>query len=88
MYVDDLGDAAIVRMVVDDPSSQYREHPDPARLLREPFTLLQLQQTHKAVAGVDLVKDTFRRNMQPHLLATGELAGGTRGKPARLWRRP
>jgi hypothetical protein len=70
----------------DDLRSRYREHPDPDRLLPEPFTLLQLQRAHEAVAGVDLVKDTFRRNMQPNLIATGKLAEGTRGKPARLWR--
>lgn len=77
---------AIVRMATDDSRARYREHPDPDRLLAEPFTLLQLQRVHAAVAGVELVKDTFRRNMQPHLVETGDLAEGTVGKPARLWR--
>ncbi|MDQ1250338.1 MAG: 8-oxo-dGTP diphosphatase [Actinomycetota bacterium] len=79
---------AIVRMATDDLRSGYREHPDPDRLLPESFTLLQLQRLHEAVSGDDLVKDTFRRNMQPHLVETGELAEGTVGKPARLWRHP
>jgi len=77
---------AIVHMATQDVRSRYREHPDPDRLLPEPFTLLQLQRLHEAVGGGELVKDTFRRSMQPHLVATGELAEGTRGKPARLWR--
>jgi ADP-ribose pyrophosphatase YjhB (NUDIX family) len=77
---------AIVRMATDDLRDRYREHPDPDRLLPEPFTLLQLQRLHQAVAGHDLVKDTFRRNMQPHLVETGRRAEGTVGKPARLWR--
>lgn len=89
--VDDVSDLAfdhdaIVRMATDDLRSRYREHPDPDRLLTEPFTLLQLQRLHEAVAGHRLVKDTFRRNMQPHLAETGKRAEGTVGKPARLWR--
>lgn len=78
---------AIVRMAAQDLRSRYVDHPDPARLLTEPFTLLQLQRLHEAVAGHRLVKDTFRRNMQPHLVETGDLAEGTVGKPARLWTR-
>lgn len=76
----------IVRMATEDLRSRYREHPDPDRLLPEPFTLLQLQRLHTAVAGRKMVKDTFRRNMQPYLVETGEVAEGTVGKPARLWR--
>ena len=76
---------AIVRMATDDLRAAYREHPDPDRLLAEPFTLLQLQRLHEAVAGTDLVKDTFRRNMQSALVETEDFAEGTVGKPARLW---
>lgn len=78
---------AIVRMATDDVRTRYSEHPDPDRLLEEPFTLLQLQRLHEAVACQKLVKDTFRRNMQNYLVETGKNASGVRGKPARLWRR-
>ncbi|MFM8352406.1 MAG: NUDIX hydrolase [Actinomycetales bacterium] len=76
---------AIVQMAADDVRGRYREHPDPDRLLPEPFTLLQLQRLHEAVAGEDLVKDTFRRSMERYLVDTGARTEGSRGKPARLW---
>lgn len=77
---------AIVRMATDDLRVRYRERPDPDWILPEPFTLFQLQRVHEAVSGSELVKDTFRRNMQPQLVNTGAFAEGTVGKPARLWR--
>ena len=76
---------AIVEMATADIRARYLERPDPDRLLTEPFTLLQLQRLHEAVAGSDLIKDTFRRNMQDSLRETGEMSGGTVGKPARLF---
>lgn len=65
--------------------SGYLPAPDPAGLLEAPFTLRQLQQLHEAVAGERLMRDTFRRAMEPQLRATGEVAVGTVGKPARLF---
>lgn len=76
----------IVRMAAAELRTRYLERPDPDRLLPEPFTLLQLQRLHQAVGGHNLVKDTFRRNMQPLLVDTGQIEEGTVGKPARLWR--
>lgn len=77
---------AIVRLASQEMRARYREYPDPDRLLDEPFTLLQLQRLHEAVAGTGFVKDTFRRSMQERLLPTEEVSAGSVGKPARLWR--
>ena len=78
---------AIVAAAVDALRAEYRDRPDPAGLLPEPFTLRQLQHLHQAVLGVELQKDTFRRRMEPLLEPVGELSAGTVGKPARLFRR-
>jgi ADP-ribose pyrophosphatase YjhB (NUDIX family) len=76
---------AIVAHAVDVLRADYREHPDPAGLLPEPFTLRQLQQVHEAVLGRPLAKDGFRRRMEPLLEPVGALSAGTVGKPARLF---
>lgn len=65
--------------------SSYASTPDPAGLLEHPFTLRQLQQLHETIAGEPLMRDSFRRAMEPQLAATGEVAAGTVGKPARLF---
>jgi hypothetical protein len=80
------GRSAIVRLASQEMRARYREYPDPDRRLDEPFTLLQLQRLHEAVAGTGFVKDTFRRSMQERLLPTEEVSAGSVGKPARLWR--
>ena len=72
---------------VDVVRANYREHPDPAGLLPEPFTLRQLQQLHEAVLGRPLAKDSFRRRMEPLLEPVGALSAGSVGKPARLFAR-
>jgi 8-oxo-dGTP diphosphatase len=64
----------------------YRLLPDPCGLLlADTFTLLDLQRVHEAVLGETLMKDSFRRLMEPQLRATGELTSGSVGKPARLF---
>jgi len=65
--------------------SSYATTPDPAGLLEHPFTLRQLQQLHETIAGEPLMRDSFRRAMEPQLVATGDVAAGTVGKPARLF---
>jgi ADP-ribose pyrophosphatase YjhB (NUDIX family) len=77
----------IVRRAVEWLRGEYLERPDPRRLLREPFTLRDLQRVHEAVAGRDLPRDTFRRGMQDKLRETGRMQTGVVGKPARLWER-
>jgi 8-oxo-dGTP diphosphatase len=77
----------IVALAVDHVRSHYADKPDPDRLLGDEFTLRELRLAHEAIAGRALQRDTFRRAMEPHLLATGRTAIGTRGRPAEMFRR-
>lgn len=81
------GHGDIIVMAVADVRRRYEERPDPDRLLPDAFTVLALRRTHAAVAGRPLQKDTFRRAMDRHLIGTGEMTSGTRGRPAELFRR-
>jgi 8-oxo-dGTP diphosphatase len=68
--------------------ARYRRQPDPEALLDEPFTMRELRHLHAAVADVPrLQPDTFRRQMEPQLLDTGDTREGTVGRPAALYRR-
>ena len=57
-------------------------------LMPPSFTLLQLQRTVEALAGVRLHKQNFRRLVEQQGLVeeTGEISGATGGRPARLVR--
>ena len=66
---------------------EYADHPDPARLLGECFTILDLHRTHLAIDSTTAHKDTFRRAMMRQLVETDQTESGTVGKPARLFRR-
>ena len=77
----------IISLAVSTLRADYAEHPDPARLISEPFTLRDLQLLHEGVAGAALPRDTFRRAMEPLLRATGDTVQGVVGKPARLFYR-
>jgi ADP-ribose pyrophosphatase YjhB (NUDIX family) len=79
------GHNEILNQAVASIRSSYASTPDPADLLEQPFTLRQLQQLHETIAGEELMRDSFRRAMEPQLRATGEVAAGTVGKPARLF---
>ncbi|MGV0109946.1 NUDIX hydrolase [Arthrobacter sp. CP30] len=68
--------------------SAYAGQPDPGGLLSGAFTLRQLRTLHEIVAGQSLVRDTFRRLMEPQLLDTGDMSDGGRGRPSRLFVRP
>lgn len=81
------GHAAIVAKAVEWLRAAYAEAPDPGALLDEPFTLRDLRDLHETVAGGTLMRDTFRRFMEPRLSGTGRMSDGTRGRPSRLWRR-
>ena len=81
----DFDHDAIVRLAVERLRADYAEHPDPAGLLSEPFTIAELRSVHEAVAGRRLQPDTFRRRMLPTLAETGALQRGTVGKPAALY---
>jgi 8-oxo-dGTP diphosphatase len=81
------GHAEIVAKAVEWLRAAYAEAPDPGELLDEPFTLRDLRELHEGVAGETLMRDTFRRFMEPQLTGTGRMSDGTRGRPSRLWRR-
>lgn len=57
-------------------------------LMPESFTLLQLQRTVEALAGLTLHKPNFRRLIDSHDLIeeTGDMASETGGRPAKLFR--
>jgi hypothetical protein len=76
----------IVRLAVAALRRQYSREIDPAGFLRGPFTILQMRILYQAVDGHALMKDTFRRIVAPHLVATGELAHDF-GRPAELFRK-
>jgi ADP-ribose pyrophosphatase YjhB (NUDIX family) len=78
---------SIIERAVDDLRVGYRTEPDPDWLLGEEFTLRELRLAHEAVAGEELMRDTFRRTMEPQLFATGETIAAGRGRPAELFRR-
>lgn len=79
--------ADIITRAVAYTRANYADKPDPDRLLGDEFTLRELRIAHEAVAGHALQRDTFRRAMEPHLVATGTTTTGTRGRPAELFRR-
>ncbi len=90
--VDELPDVpyghdAIVARAVDALRAEYVDRPDPRCLLPAEFTLRNLHALHEAVAGQALARDTFRRLMEPQLIATGEFSAGVVGKPARIFSR-
>ena len=57
-------------------------------LMPAQFTLLQLQQAVEALAGRGLHKQNFRRLIEQQDLVeeTGDMASGTAGRPAKLFR--
>ena len=57
-------------------------------LMPQEFSLLQLQQTVEALAGRDLHKQNFRRQIEQQALVedTGQMALRTAGRPAKLYR--
>ncbi len=77
----------IIAFAVDAVRARYADTPDPSELIDGPFTLSRLRTVHEAVLDIELQPDTFRRAMMPHLVATGELERGGRGRPAELYRR-
>lgn len=79
------GHSDIVAKAVEWLRAAYTEAPDPGELLDEPFTLRDLRELHEVVAGGTLMRDTFRRFMEPKLAGTGQMSDGTRGRPSRLW---
>lgn len=76
----------IIQLAVDTLRAEYRDSPDPERLLGAEFTLLELLHLHEAIAGERLGKDTFRRHMLGQLVETDAYKQGAVGKPAKIFR--
>jgi 8-oxo-dGTP diphosphatase len=84
----DFDHGRILAVAVERIRGDYATRPDPWGLLPGPFTLRDLLRLHSAVDPSTPQRDTFRRMMEPQLVATGEVTSGTVGKPSRLFRRP
>jgi len=78
--------AEIVTLAVTELRMQYGRALDPANLLGDVFTVLELRRIYQAVFGHELVKDTFRRYVIDALEPTGQLANAF-GRPAELFRK-
>ncbi|SMY01739.1 hypothetical protein BAURA63_03572 [Brevibacterium aurantiacum] len=83
----DIDHDLIVAEAVAALRREYAEHPDPARLLGESFTVLDLHRTHVAIDPTTAHKDAFRRAMLQQLVETDQMELGIVGKPAKLFRR-
>ncbi|QTG82582.1 NUDIX hydrolase [Arthrobacter crystallopoietes] len=79
---------AIVAKAIERTRTAYSAEPDPGGLLTGAFTLRDLRRLHETVMGEELMRDTFRRFMEPKLVPTGEMTDGGRGRPSRLFRQP
>jgi 8-oxo-dGTP diphosphatase len=80
--------ADMVRLAVDDLRARYAARVDPAGLLGESFTMLELRQLYEVVfAREELQKDSFRRHVVGSLEKTGEWSKLGNGRPAELFRR-
>ncbi len=77
--------AEIVARAVTQLRAEYAQSPDPRGLLPQPFTMRQLRHLHRAVTGVSLQADTFRRQMLPQLIEAPGNSRGQRGRPAQLY---
>lgn len=78
----------ILALAVARVRADYAAAPDPARLLGNEFTLLELERLHKTVDPDGTPRrDSFRRRMVRVLEETGGVREGIVGKPARVFRR-
>ena len=78
--------ADIVALAVEELRLRYGRELDPANLLGETFTVLEMRRIYQAVFDRPLMKDTFRRYVIDSLEPTGERASAF-GRPAELFRR-
>lgn len=65
---------------------EYESQPDPRGFLTRPFTLTELREVHEAVLGERLLRDTFRRRMEPMLRTVeGTAMPSGVGRPAQVY---
>jgi len=72
---------------------RYEHSPDPDWLLERPFTIAELRSVHESVIGERLLKDTFRRRMEPQLRPFTDaddqpVLRSDGGRPAQVYVRP
>ncbi len=79
--------ADMVRLAVEDLRTRYALQVDPAGLLGESFTVLELRQLYEVIFDRELQKDAFRRHVMEALESTGELSNPGYGRPAEMFRR-
>ncbi|WP_372461138.1 NUDIX hydrolase [Rhodococcus yananensis] len=79
--------AEIVALAVADLRTTYATAVDPARLLGDDFTVLELRRLYEAVYGRTYPKDSFRRHLSHGMTPTGELRRTGAGRPAEVFRR-
>lgn len=82
----------IVREAAAAIRERYERLPDPDGLLERPFTMAELRTIHEAVIGERLLKDTFRRRMEPQLRPLTDGYGqpvlkSDGGRPAQVYER-
>ncbi|MDJ0396081.1 NUDIX hydrolase [Rhodococcus sp. G-MC3] len=78
---------AMVKLAVDDVRQRYGRAVDPALLLGNYFTLLELRRLYEVVYGKTLPKDTFRRQVAGSVAGTNTTSTAGGGRPAELYRR-
>lgn len=66
---------------------RYAREVDPAFLIDEEFTLLELRELYEIVFDRPLPKDTFRRHVLGSIEGTGTTSAAGGGRPAELYRR-
>lgn len=81
----DHGD--MVTRAVEDLRRRYASNIDPAGLLGDEFTLLELRRLYEIVFDNEIPKDTFRRHVAAALEGTGSTSTAAGGRPAELYRR-
>lgn len=79
--------ADMVRLAVEDLRSRYAAQVDPAGLLGDSFTVLELRQLYEVVFDRELQKDAFRRHVIEALESTGRMSNPGTGRPAELFSR-
>ncbi|MGV8874050.1 MAG: NUDIX hydrolase [Rhodococcus sp. (in: high G+C Gram-positive bacteria)] len=77
----------MVTEAVFDLRERYAREVDPALLMHDEFTLLDLRELYEIIFDRPLSKDTFRRHVIGSLEGTGTTSTTGGGRPAELYRR-